>query len=300
MNKNKELLKLNIFENLPYINDKDENENENENENDYENEHEHEHENENDLENENDHENENNSKIDFENESYENIITIEYNNFDKKYMEPTIIQNINFEKYFTKDDIEKSLLNNKKLKITDKGLYSISKHQDAKWISEIIKKFLKSENINTLNTNIIDATAGIGGNTISFAKYFNKVYSIEINSIHYDVLNNNVEALLINNVTTYLDNFFNLLDSISNKSNIFFLDPPWGGKNYKKFKYFNLKIGKLPIYNVLNMLFDKKYKYVILKAPYNLNLSPIYLNIKYENMCVQRNFKKNMIISIFY
>ena len=280
MNKNKELLKLNIYDNLTYINDKDDKD-------------------------EIDLDDENNSKTDFDNELYENIKTIEYNNytdsnFDKKYMEPTIIQNINFDKYFTKDDIEKSLFNKKKLKITDKGLYSISKHQDAKWISEIIKKFLKNENINTLNTNIIDATAGIGGNTISFSKYFNKVYSIEINNIHYEVLNNNIEALSINNVTTYLDNFFNLMDSISNKSNIFFLDPPWGGKNYKKFKYFNLKIGKLPIYTVLNMLFDKKYKYVILKSPCNLNLSPIYSNIKYENMCVHSNFKKNMLICIFY
>ena len=163
-----------------------------------------------------------NSKIDFENENEnendnENIKTMdEYNNysvssFEKKYMEPTVLENINFDKYFTKDDIEKSLLNNKKLKITDKGLYSISKHQDAKWISDIIKKFLKNENINTFNTSIIDATAGIGGNTISFSKYFSKVYSIEINNIHYDVLNNNIEALSINNVTTYLNNFFNQL-----------------------------------------------------------------------------------------
>ena len=243
---------------------------------------------------------ENNSKTDFENENDENIITIEYNIFEKKYMEPTVIQNINFDKYFTREDIEKSLLNNKILKITDKGLYSISKHQDAKWISDIIKKFLKNENINIYNSSIIDATAGIGGNTISFSKYFSKVYSIEINNIHYNVLNNNIEALSINNVTTFLDSFLNLLDKISNKSNIFFLDPPWGGKNYKNFKYFNLKIGKLSIYTILNMLFDKKYKYVILKAPYNLNLSPIYANIKYENMCVQSNYKKNMIICIFY
>ena len=268
---NKELLKTNIYENLNYYNEIIEEQDE-----------------------------ENNSKTDFENENDENIITIEYNNFEKKYMEPTVIQNINFDKYFTKEDIEKSLLNNKILKITDKGLYSISKHQDAKWISDIIKKFLKNENINVHTSSIIDATAGIGGNTISFSKYFSKVYSIEINSIHYNVLNNNIEALSINNVTTFLDSFLNILDKISNKSNIFFLDPPWGGKNYKNFKYFNLKIGKLSIYTILNMLFDKKYKYVILKAPYNLNLSPIYANIKYENMCVQSNFKKNMIICIFY
>ena len=246
-------------------------------------------------------------------ENYENIIdnlsenNLENNSdnhsdnyFEKRYMEPTILNNINIEKYFTRDDIQKSLLNNKILKITDKGLYSISKHQDAKWISEIIKNFLKNENINIATSTIIDATAGIGGNTISFSKYFSKVHAIEINNIHYSVLMNNLEALSIKNVICYLDNFINIINNVTIKSNIFFLDPPWGGKNYKNFKYFNLKIGKLPIYTIINMLFEKKIKYVILKAPYNLNLSPIYINIKYSNMNVFSNFKKNMIICIFY
>lgn len=228
--------------------------------------------------------------------------TLSENLSEKKYMEPTIIQNINLDKYFTKEDIDKSILNNKKLMITDKGLYSISKYQDALWISEIIKKFLKWDNINISTISIIDATAGVGGNTISFSKYFSKVYAIEINNTHYNVLNNNLEALSIHNVKIYNDNFLNIINDNNCiiKSDIFFLDPPWGGKSYKNFKYFNLKIGKLPIYTIINLLFEKKFKYVVLKAPYNLNLSPIYANIKYENLNVYSNYKKNMILCCFY
>jgi 16S rRNA G966 N2-methylase RsmD len=218
---------------------------------------------------------------------------------DKKYMEPTILQNINLEKYFAKEDIDKALFNKKVLKITDKGLYSISKYYDAKWISDIIIKFLTSENIDYSSENIIDGTAGIGGNTINFCKYFKFVYAIEINNVHFNVLNNNLDALSIKNVTSYMDNFLNILD-ITNNSNIYFLDPPWGGKSYKNYKYFNLKIGKLPIYNIINILYDKKIKYVILKAPVNLNLSSIYENIKYENMNIFSNKKKSMILCIFY
>lgn len=227
---------------------------------------------------------------DFENEDFS----------EKKYMEPTILENINLDKYFTKEDIEKSLLNNKKLTITDKGLYSISKHHDALWISEIIKKFLNSENIDISNKTIIDATSGIGGNTISFSKYFLKVYAIEINNTHYNVLNNNLQALSIDNVFTYNDNFLDIINNNIINSDTFFLDPPWGGKSYKNFKYFNLKIGKLSIYTIINLLFDYKFKYVFLKAPYNLNLSPIYANIKYENLNVHSNYKKNMILCCFY
>jgi 16S rRNA G966 N2-methylase RsmD len=221
----------------------------------------------------------------------------------KKYMEPSILENINLEKYFSKDNIERAKINNKKLKITDKGLYSISKYYDAEWITNIITTFLKNINVNPLKCNIIDGTSGIGGNTIDFSKYFRKVYAIEINNVHYDVLKNNLDALSISNVNPHLNNFLNIITDMPKfniSSDIFFFDPPWGGKSYKNFKFFNLKIGKFQIYNIINLLFDKKFKYVILKAPFNLNLSPIYNNMKYCNMNVYSNPKKNMIICIFY
>jgi len=218
----------------------------------------------------------------------------------KIYTDPIILSNINLEKYFDKKDIETSLLNKKNLKITDKGLYSISKYYDAQWITDHIIDFLKHKNINPLDTNIIDGTSGIGGNSINFSKYFSKVISVEINNIHYDVLKNNIDALNINNIIIYLGNFLNILDTIKNDSNIFFFDPPWGGNCYKNFKYFNLKIGKLEINDVINILYEKNMKYVILKAPHNLNLSTLYSNIKYENMIIHKNIKQSMILLIIY
>jgi len=218
----------------------------------------------------------------------------------KIYTDPVILNNINLEKFFDKKDIELSIINKKNLKITDKGLYSISKYYDAQWITDHIIEFLKNKNIDPLDVNIIDGTAGIGGNSINFSKYFSKVLSIEINNIHYEVLKNNIDALNIKNVKIYLSNFLNILDNITNESDIFFFDPPWGGNCYKNFKYFNLKIGKLEINDVINILYDKNVKYTILKAPHNLNLSTLYSNIKYENMIVHRNIKQSMILIIFY
>ena len=218
----------------------------------------------------------------------------------KIYNDPVILNNINLEKYFDKKDIEYTTINKKILKITDKGLYSISKYYDAQWITDHIISFLKNQNININNTNIIDGTAGIGGNTINFSKFFSKVLSIEINNIHYDVLKNNIDALNIKNIKLYLGNFLNILDILKNESSIFFFDPPWGGNCYKNFKYFNLKIGKLELNEVINILFDKNMKYIILKAPHNLNLSSLYSNIKYENLIVHRNSKQNMILIIIY
>jgi hypothetical protein len=219
---------------------------------------------------------------------------------NKIYNDPIILNNINLEKYFDKKDIELSIQNKKILKMTDKGLYSISKYYDAQWISNHILDFLNNQEIDPLKINIIDGTAGIGGNSINFSKYFSKILSIEINNIHYEVLKNNIDALNIKNVKIYNANFLNILDTINLESNIFFFDPPWGGNCYKNFKYFNLKIGKLDINDVVNILYEKNMKYIILKAPNNLNLSSLYSNIKYENMIVHRNIKQNMLLLILY
>ena len=223
------------------------------------------------------------------------------NTEEMKYIQPIILENLDLEKYFSKEDILKSKLNNGILKITDKGLYSISKYEDAKWISEIIIKLIEfNENKKAKNMTIIDATAGIGGNTVDFAKFFKSVIAIEINNVHYTVLKNNLDILNIKNVSIINDNFLSVLDKIKDESDIFFLDPPWGGKNYKNFKFFNLKIGKIYIYSIINILYSKKYKYVILKAPFNLNISPLISSIKYQKLNIYKNIKQTMLIAIFF
>ena len=56
---------------------------------------------------------------------------------EKKYFEVEIIKNDNIplEKFFHSDDIKKS---NRKLQLTNKSIYAISKYYDAQWITDII------------------------------------------------------------------------------------------------------------------------------------------------------------------
>ena len=231
----------------------------------------------------------------------DNFDNINNDEEDLKYIQPIILEKFELEKYFSREDIKKSLHNNIKLKITDKGLYSISKYDDARWITDIIIKLIEFlENKSSKNLTVVDATAGIGGNTVDFAKLFKKVIAIEINDVHYEVLKNNLKALSLKNVEVINENFLFVLDKIKDSSDIFFLDPPWGGKNYKNFKFFNLKIGKIYIYSIINILYSKKYKYVILKAPFNLNISPLISSVKYHNLNIYKNNKQTMLIAIFY
>ena len=75
---------------------------------------------------------------------------------------------------------------------------------------------------------------------------------------------------------------------------IFFFDPPWGGRSYKKQKYVHLAIGGLHVTQFINQLYKEGYKYIVLKAPRNFIISDILLQIKYKNVHIQ-NYH-NMIL----
>ena len=208
---------------------------------------------------------------------------------EKKYFEVEVIKNDNLalEKFFHSDDIKKS---NRKLQLTNKSIYAISKYYDAQWITDIILNHCKS------NLTITDCTAGVGGNIINFSKHFKTVYGVELNSVTFNVLKNNVDCLELKNVHLKNDNVLNLIPLI--KSDVVFVDPPWGGTLYKKIKYFNLKLGKLPISYLINKFYENKtIKHVILKCPYNINTTHLFKYSHYNNIQI---FKNNHIWLIVF
>lgn len=205
----------------------------------------------------------------------------------KKYYDVEVIEKINLTKFFDNEDIEKS---KKPLQITNKGIYAITRYYDAEWISKIILENCKC------NFIITDCTGGVGGNIINFSKHFKTVYGIELNPITFNVLKNNIESLNIQNVILKNDNSINLIPFI--KSDIVFVDPPWGGTLYKKIKYFNLKLGKLPISFLINKFYENKtIKYVVLKCPYNINTTHLFKYSNYNNIQI---FKNNHIWIIIF
>ena len=54
--------------------------------------------------------------------------------------------------------------NLEQIQIDEEGLYSISSKNVSRFISNIIKKYIRSNSYNDIT--ITDATAGVGGNTI--------------------------------------------------------------------------------------------------------------------------------------
>jgi hypothetical protein len=170
----------------------------------------------------------------------------------------------------------------KKLKINKELMTYITIPYQAEQINKIIRQHINSDSI-----NITDATACIGGNSISFAYNFDKVISIELNKDTYDYLENNVKLFNFNNITLINGNCVNIVPSINNHDCIF-IDPPWGGKNYKSQDNMRISLGVNSLEQICLNFLDPNImvcvpKILVLKLPNNYDLYYFYKQlIKYN------------------
>jgi len=166
-----------------------------------------------------------------------------------------------------------------KLQIDNIGEYSITRPEEASLISEIIIKE------NNPEETILDAMAGIGGNSISFCNNFKNVVSVESDINRYNILEHNLKEYNFKNYQVYYDDCLNLIDE--NKYNIIFFDPPWGGKNYLKQDMVELSISGFKIWMVIKYILCENQKCnIYIKIPSNFNV----LKLK-EELCYFKNLK---------
>jgi len=175
-------------------------------------------------------------------------------------------------------------IDDKALMTDDVGRYSISLPKDAEIITSLIECHISKFNISNNNVIITDATAGIGGNTISFSKKFSKINSIEIDKNRYSYLRNNIDFFCLKNVNLINCDYTKIMENII--QDVVFIDPPWGGRNYKKKKNLTLHLSDISLEIICQRL--KKFtKMVVLKLPLNYDIEglvkPINANIyKYK------------------
>lgn len=161
----------------------------------------------------------------------------------------------------------------KNLQIDKDSIHYISLREDAETITEIIKKsFRLKENEKFTDLYITDATAGVGGNTLSFGKNFKYVNSIEIHKKRYKFLENNIKIYEFDNINTYNENCIDIIDLLY--QDIIFIDPPWGGKDYKKKKNLRLSISEISIEQLcLDIVKNKLSRMIVLKLPLNYDIN---------------------------
>lgn len=184
---------------------------------------------------------------------------------------------IYYERLFPKTKKE----NYSSLKIDQDTLTYITTPHTAQQICDIIKKYAGDNDIDI--KCIVDCTACVGGDTIAMARRFDHVISIEIDKKRYDMLKNNIDVYNLNNVTLMNDDCLSALKIIK-RPNVVYIDPPWGGKNYKSIKKIRLSLGNVSIEDIVINTLTKKYSeiapdLIVLKLPKNYDILYLFTQI---------------------
>lgn len=166
-----------------------------------------------------------------------------------------------------------------KLKVTEEGSYSITRRRDADRILNVLRYAIKD----IQSMSITDATACIGGDTLNFAMNFNHVHSIEINNDNFNALTNNVNVYGFNNITLYHGDSTLIFNW---NTNVLYIDPPWGGKDYKKHKNLDLTLSSKRIDIWLEEILSRRNRpqYIVLKLPKNYNFNRLNFLINVDSI----------------
>lgn len=203
---------------------------------------------------------------------------------------------------FVQSDIRKSLL------LDDEALYSTTDQVTADKITRDILKFISKA------ATITDATACIGGSTYSFAQNFSNVIAIEYDKTRFEYLQYNMSILPLytnsqqylpqqhnSNIWTYLSdpkysisthvecrNGDALIECKKQFQDAIFIDPPWGGPEYKTLSHVELYLSDLPLSDVCYNLHEYT-NYIILKVPVNfdettfIKNTQLFMDLIYKN-----------------
>jgi len=178
------------------------------------------------------------------------------------------------------------------IRVTDIGLYSITKKNEAYFISNLITKYFGENKI-----TITDSTACCGGNSISFLLHpqIQKVNSVEINDLHFEILQNNVNLYKnANKVNLIKGNYLNYAKSL--EQDVIFYDLPWGGLRYIEKDEITLGLNTnegtfIGLSSIINQMKDKA-KLQVLKIPLNFAFTNFLKEIDYTKIKIHKIYNK--------
>lgn len=164
------------------------------------------------------------------------------------------------EEFFPK----KSGVDYSKLKLTPEGEYSITKRKDGDVLLKHMRSILKTFK----DKHITDLTGNVGGDTILFGLHFKKVDSIEMNHENFEALQNNVDVFGLKNVKLHEGDSTKLFNW---KTDVLYIDAPWGGPDYKQHKELDLYLGEKRVDEFVKEVLTRQNRpeYVFMKVPRN-------------------------------
>ena len=125
------------------------------------------------------------------------------------------------------------------LVIDEVAAFSVTEKQSADNMTRVIAGYCVQDASACI---VMDGMACVGGNTISFANSFGKVISNEFNRSRYEILMHNTQSVMMKtNVEFRNCDILRLV--LEETFDVLFLDPEWGGPDYKNAIKLRLTIG---------------------------------------------------------
>lgn len=119
---------------------------------------------------------------------------------------------------------------------------------------------------------ITDATAHVGGNTLSFSRVFGRVNAVEVSSVYHECLVHNVRLYKRDNVSCFLGDYTDRAFIGTLKQDAVFIDPPWGGVGYRMHKRISLALSNTSLTSIITTLMGGHTRMVVVKAPLTFDL----------------------------
>jgi 16S rRNA G966 N2-methylase RsmD len=157
------------------------------------------------------------------------------------------------------------------LKLDEEALYSVTDQATADKITMELLKFVPATAV------ITDGTACVGGNTFSLSRTFQHVNAVELEPTKFGYLKHNMAVVGAENVSCYLGDILNHANVL--EQSLLFLDPPWGGPDYKQHDRINLYLSGVPLDDVCRR-FASSTRFIALKTPTNFNIEGFVQNTR--------------------
>jgi 16S rRNA G966 N2-methylase RsmD len=176
----------------------------------------------------------------------------------------------------------------RKFNLNTEGKYSITKPYESEQITKHMIKFINNE-IRFENCVITDATACMGGDLINFSKKAKYVNGVENNKENFDLLVENCKTFECNNINLINEDYLNIYNKLT--QDIIYIDPRWGGPDYKLMKNIHLYVGNVLLCDIINTIRAEGIaKYIFTKIPRNACLD----NIAFDESHVIYNRSKTI------
>jgi predicted RNA methylase len=149
---------------------------------------------------------------------------------------------------------------------------------------------------------IVDATCHIGGDVIHFSKLWPEVSIVAIDNDPkaIECLKINIANFCSNSqrISIFCEDSVQWLQNTTQKVDLVYFDPPWGGPSYSGEDEVSLFLSEKPIADIINSVLNKKItRKVLLKVPRNFSHSQFANQIEGQVIVyhIKKPKKKNII-----